>query len=264
MKFTTHPAAGDGGPLAGPERRARTSATGATTNRGRSPEVLARAEVSRSNAVIDGELVSRFNGGDEAAFTEIVTRHREKIQALADRFLRNHADAEEIAQDTFIRAHRGLARFRGESTLATWLHRIVFNLARNRYWYHFRRRRHLSVSLDCPLGEDSNATFSDLVPTTDAGPARRATVDEFVVLVSSCMSKLDPRHREILTLRNIQHCPYDEIARTLGTNSGTVKSRLSRARAHLHGLMLEACPEFAADATTADWFEPAGLGSRSA
>jgi RNA polymerase sigma-70 factor (ECF subfamily) len=191
-------------------------------------------------------------------------RHREKIQSLAERFLHNRADAEEIAQDTFIRAHRGLARFRGEASLATWLHRIAFNLARNRYWYFFRRRRHLTCSLDCPLGSDTNATFSDLFATTEADPARQATVDEFVLLVTACMGKLDAGHREILTLRNLLHHSYEQIAHTLGTNDGTVKSRIARARGKLRELMVNACPEFPANALAADWFEPAGGTARAA
>ena len=115
----------------------------------------ARAAVSHQEAAYDAELVRRFNAGDEAAFVEIMTRYREKIFSVALALLRNRADAEEIAQDTFIRAHRGLSRFRGDSSLATWLHRIAVNLARNRYWYFFRRRRQDSLSLDCALGEDN-------------------------------------------------------------------------------------------------------------
>ncbi len=221
-----------------------------------SPETAARAQASSAEAVVDRELVRRFNDGDETAFVEIVARHRERIHALADRLLRNHADAEEIMQDTFIRAYRGLGRFRGDSSLATWLHRVAFNLARNRYWHYFRRRRHLTVSLDCPVGADTETTFSEFVPTTDPDPARQATVDEFVVLVVACMEKLDAGHRDILILRNQLHCSYEEIARSLGITEGTVKSRIARARGKLRGLIVDACPEFRLDAADSDWFEP--------
>lgn len=222
-----------------------------------STENLARRQNARDEAAADHALVLRFNGGDEGAFTEIVARHRERIHALATRFLRNHADAQEIAQDTFVRAYRGLARFRGDASLATWLHRIAFNLARNRYWYFFRRRQHLTLSLDCPLGTDSTATFSDLVATPDADPARQASVDEFTAMVEACMGKLAARHREILTLRNLLHRSYGEIATSLGINEGTVKSRIARARGQLRELLADACPEGATVGLTADWFEPA-------
>jgi len=224
--------------------------------RGRSPESAARRQASRAEAVVDGALVRRFNGGDEGAFVEIVARYRERIQALAGRLLRNHADAEEIAQDTFIRAHRGLARFRGDASLATWLHRIAFNLARNRYWYFFRRRRHLTISLSCPLGAETDASFSDLVATPEADPARQATVDEFDALVTACMARLDTDNREILTLRNLLHRSYAQIASSLGTNDGTVKSRIARARGQLRGLIAEACPEFSTNADMGEWFQP--------
>jgi RNA polymerase sigma-70 factor, ECF subfamily len=227
-------------------------------------ERATRLKSARAEALIDTDLVRRFNGGERAAFDEIVTRYREKIQAHALRFLRNHADAEEITQDTLIRAHRGLANFRGDSSLATWLHRIAFNLARNRYWYFFRRRRHMTLSLDCPLSTESTGTFSDLVASDDADPAREASVNEFVILVAACMKKLETSHREILTLRTHLHRSYDEIATTLGINVGTVKSRIARARGSLRGLLADACPEFSEDPTASDLFEPVRGGRRAA
>lgn len=222
----------------------------------------ARAAVSKQEAAHDAELVRRCNGGDEAAFVEIMTRYREKIFSVALALLRNRADAEEIAQDTFIRAHRGLARFRGDSSLATWLHRIAVNLARNRYWYFYRRRRHATLSLDCALSDDSDATFADLVATDAPNPAREAATDEFSALISTCMEKLDARHREILTLRNLLNRSYDEIAQALGINVGTVKSRIARARGNLRVLLNEACPEFPPDSAPGDWFETARPSGR--
>lgn len=223
-----------------------------------------RAQKSGSEAAIDCALIERFNGGDEGAFAEIVGRYREKITAIAGRILRNDADAEEIAQDTFIRAHRGLARFRGDSSLATWLHRIALNLARNRYWYFYRRRRHMSISLDCPLTADSSGTFSDFVPTNEPDPSRQASFDEFVVMVSVCMKKLDVAHRDILTSRNLLHHSYDEIALALGINEGTVKSRIARARGKLREIIAESYPEFSAETTGGDWFEPVRGALRAA
>jgi RNA polymerase sigma-70 factor (ECF subfamily) len=221
------------------------------------PVDVARLSASQIEAEIDRTLVRRFNGGDEAAFVEIVTRYRGKIEAIAAQFLRNHADAQEIAQDTFVRAHRGLAQFRGDSSLATWLHHIACNLARNRYWYFFRRSRHLTQSLEAPLHAEAPGTLSELVASPDANPARQATVDEFVVRVTACMAKLRAGPREILTLRNLLHRSYSEISRTLGISEGTVKSRIARARGQLRELLAESCPDFPADAPTSEWFEPA-------
>ena len=103
-----------------------------------------RAAASRQEALYDAELVRRFRDGDESAFVEIMTRYRRKILSIALALIRNRADAEEIAQDTFVRAHRGLAGFRGDSSLATWLFRIAVNLSRNRYRYFCRRRSTIS------------------------------------------------------------------------------------------------------------------------
>lgn len=215
----------------------------------------ARSAASHQEAAYDAELVRRCKAGDEPAFVEIMTRYKEKIFSIALALLRNRADAEEIAQDTFIRAYRGLARFRGDSSLATWLHRIAVNLARNRYWYFYRRRRHATLSLDCALSADSDATFADLVATDAPSPAREAATDEFSTLIASCMEKLDVRHREILTLRNMLNQSYDEIAQALGINVGTVKSRIARARGNLRVLLNEACPEFPPESAPGDWFE---------
>lgn len=225
---------------------------------------VARAAASAAEAAHDAELVRRFNAGDETAFVEIMTRYRDKIFAIVLALLRNHADAEEIAQDTFIRAHRGLARFRGDSSLATWLHRIAVNLARNRYWYFFRRRRHATMSLDCAVSDESTATFADLIASGEADPAHASVSNEFTELVAACMAKLDAGHREILTLRNVLHRSYEEIATVLGINVGTVKSRIARARTNLRALLAESCPEFSPEAEPAEWFEPVRASGRLA
>jgi RNA polymerase sigma-70 factor (ECF subfamily) len=215
-----------------------------------------RAVISGREAAHDAELVQRFNGGDENAFVEIINRYREKIFSIALRHLRNHADAEEITQDTFIRAHRALAGFRGDSSLATWLHRIAFNLSRNRHKYYFCRRRHATLSLDCAFSEDNQATFADLIATDAPSPAREATSGEFSELVVSCMEKLGSRQREILVRRNGLNQSYGEIAHDLGISIGTVKSRIGRARESLRALLSEAYPDLEPGGSPFDWFDP--------
>jgi RNA polymerase sigma-70 factor (ECF subfamily) len=190
----------------------------------------------------DAELVRRFKAGDERAFVEIVTRHRETVFAIAMSLLRNRADAEEIAADTFIRAHRGMANFRGDSSLKTWLHRITVNLARNRYWYFWRRKRHLTASLDSPMGDDGDRTFAELHPCSEPGPSAQVEHEELVALTARMMGMLKPSHREILILRNEQHKDYAEIATALGISIGTVKSRIARARDYLWAKVAESCP----------------------
>jgi len=203
----------------------------------------------------DAELVRRFNAGDSAAFVEIVARYRGKMFAVALTLLRNRADAEEVAQDTFVRAHRGLAGFRGDSSLATWLHRITFNLARNRYWYFYRRHRHQTLSFDCPLNDGNKATFADFVASDTPDPAREAVNSEFFQHVGTCMEKLGAHQREILTLRNLMDRSYEEIAETLGLSLGTVKSRIARARKNLRELLADTYVEPGEDEAPGQWFE---------
>jgi RNA polymerase sigma-70 factor (ECF subfamily) len=233
-----------------------TSAGSGSTSDAKHESHFKASPTAATEAAHDASLVERFNTGDESAFIEIMERYRTKIFAVAHSLLRNRADAEEIAQDTFIRAHRGLARFRGDSSLATWLHRIAVNLARNRYWYFFRRRRHSTLSLDYSIGEESNATFAELIASDAANPAQETACGEFAALVAACMEKLDERHREILTLRNVLNRSYEEIAAALSLNVGTVKSRIARARQNLRAQLAEACPEFSVDSSPSEWFEP--------
>ena len=185
----------------------------------------------------DARLVKRFVGGDESAFVEIVCRYKEKILVVSLGRLRIRVDAEEITQDTFIRAYRGLARFRGDSSLSTWLHRIALNLARNRFQYNRRRRKDLMLSLSDQIGHADSFTYADVIPSEEHEASYASELKEFEDIVASCMNLLSEQHREILTLRNILNRSYDEIAVTLGVSVGTVKSRIARAREKLRALI---------------------------
>jgi RNA polymerase sigma-70 factor (ECF subfamily) len=214
-----------------------------------------RRRAINPDTLIDEALVRRYIAGEEVAFVEIMERYHSKILAITMSLMRNRGDAEELTQDTFIRAHRGLANFRGESSLSTWLYRIAVNLSRNRYWYFFRRHRQDSLSLDCPLGGSSQATFSDLVSDGREDPSQVAAAREIDGLAQRCMKGLDTAHREVLELRNVMNRSYADIATALNINVGTVKSRIARARDNLRILICEACPEFAG-ASPAEWFLP--------
>lgn len=221
---------------------------------GKSPSQIA--------ATYDAELVRQFKAGNEAAFVEIVARFRKRILATAFSLVRNAADAEDVAQDTFVRAYRGLARFRGDSSLATWLYRIATNRSHNHYWHFVRRRRHATLSLDVPVAEGSDKSLADALQSDEPSPPQVAARGEFSDLIIACMDKLHAPHREILTLRNDLEQSYDEIATALGIEVGTVKSRIARARASLRRLLAESCPEIPATAALSEWFEPDRGGGR--
>jgi RNA polymerase sigma-70 factor, ECF subfamily len=182
---------------------------------------------------MDRMLVDRFKNGDATAFDQLVTRYWDRIYAMTNQLLRNQQDAEEVTQDAFIRAHRGLVNFRGDSAFSTWLYQIATNLARNRYWYWWRRKRDRSLSFDAPIGHDSETTLAELIPAEQETPEDATVTQEFVGRVAECMEQLNEKHREILILRNVQNLAYEEIAEILGISVGTVKSRIARARENL-------------------------------
>lgn len=181
--------------------------------------------------------LDRARKGDLDAYNQLVIKYQERIFAKVFSMLRNSQDAEEITQDTFIRAHRALATFRGNASFSTWIYQIGTNLARNRYWYWRRRKRDESMSLDADLGEDAGATLHDILSDGAQGPGHEAQQNEFVKKVADCMEQLKPEHALILTMRNIQNMSYEDIAEELGLSIGTVKSRINRAREALRELM---------------------------
>ncbi|MFM9031540.1 MAG: sigma-70 family RNA polymerase sigma factor [Opitutaceae bacterium] len=205
------------------------------TNQSEAERMTAKAQ----EVALDRVLVDRFRSGDESAFNEMVARHRDRIYGMVHQLLRNHQDAEEVTQDAFIRAHRGLANFRGDAAFSTWLYQIATNLARNRYWYWWRRKRDRSVSFDAPVGEDNDMTLADIIPAEVDSPDEVTVNEEFVSRISKGMDRLSSGHREILVLRNVKNLSYEEISAILGISVGTVKSRIARARESLRSKLGE-------------------------
>lgn len=185
----------------------------------------------------DDLLIERIKNGDAAAYNDIVTRYYDRIYARVAQLLKNRQDAEEVTQDAFIRAHRGLDKFRGDASFSTWLYQIATNLAHNRYWYWFRRKRDQSISLEQPLSDDGELTLESVMPADGASPAEAALTQEFIDRVGECMGQLNEKHKEVLVLRNLKNLSYEEIADQLGISVGTVKSRIARARESLRVLM---------------------------
>jgi RNA polymerase sigma-70 factor (ECF subfamily) len=174
-----------------------------------------RMSSKAQEVALDHALVARFKNGDQSAFDEMVTRYWDRIYSMVHQLLRNQQDAEEVTQDAFIRAHRGLVNFRGDSAFSTWLYQIATNLARNRYWYWWRR---------------NETTLADIIPAEVETPDDITVTTEFVARIAKGMEKISAKHREILTLRNIKNLSYEEIAEILNISVGTVKSRIARAR----------------------------------
>ena len=186
--------------------------------------------MSSADFAADKLLLERFRQGDDRAFDDIVRRYHEPIFRRVFGLLKNHEDAEEVTQDTFLRARRGLGAFRGDAAFSTWLYQIATNLAHNRYWFWWRRGRHAAVSLDAAIGPEAGLTLAEVLPDEEPDPGKKAVTQELFERVEVAMGSLSPAHREILTLRNVRDLSYEEIAALLNLSLGTVKSRIARAR----------------------------------
>ncbi len=182
---------------------------------------------------LDKLLVSRFKSGDETVFEDMVSRYWDRIYNRVHQMLKNPQDAEEVTQDAFVRAHRGLENFRGDASFSTWLYQIATNLAHNKYWYWFRRKRAESISMDQSISEDGTMTIEDVIPDRSEDPAQNTVTNELANRVTECLPALSEKQREILTLRIVQNLTYEEISQKLSISLGTVKSRIARARENL-------------------------------
>jgi RNA polymerase sigma-70 factor (ECF subfamily) len=180
-----------------------------------------QAEAARREA----EWVARAQRGDAEAFRELVERHRDRIYALVLRMVRSADDAEEVAQDAFVRAWRALPRFRGESAFATWLHRIAVRLAADRAAL-LGRRRGREATLDDPRVAGTEARES---PKPHDESAR----------IEALMERLSMAQRAVVTLYYYEDRSVEDVARLLGMPENTVKTHLSRARAALRAGWLE-------------------------
>lgn len=207
--------------------------------------VSKRTEIERvvrsrepKDEVPDAELIRRFLDSSEEAFNRLVLKHQRRAYNIAYRFLSNHEDALEVAQDAFVRVYRNLRRFKGRSSFVTWLYKIILNLARNRHRYRISRGEQKKVSLDNPKQyEDSKGPRE--IEDTKLSPTRELDGREIQEQIQRGLMRLAPEHRQVIILRHIEELTYDEMAQVLQCAEGTVKSRLHRARLELRELLRE-------------------------
>ncbi|MCB9681630.1 MAG: sigma-70 family RNA polymerase sigma factor [Alphaproteobacteria bacterium] len=175
----------------------------------------------------DDVLVDRCQRGDRHAFAELVTRYQDRIVSLCRRWLGEGEVAEEVAQDVFVAAWRGLPNFRAEARFDTWLRRIAVNKCKNRKVFRFRRGWGRHESLDAEP-EDGVAPLQ----LVHGGPGADAAVHRAQAgsLLARGLAALPEEHRAILVLRDLEDLSYDEIGEILDIPRGTVKSRIHRAR----------------------------------
>ena len=185
----------------------------------------------------ESELISRAQRSDLEAFDLLVGAHQNKIYTFCLWHLRDPDDAADAAQDTFIRAFRALPKFRGDCAFGTWLHRIALNVAHDAARKRGQGARNFS-SFDSADGEDG--FDGDSLPDDAAHPDEAHLRRERQLAVRRALAQLPPHHRDVLVLFDIEGHAYEELAAILRLPMGTVKSRLSRARAALRDALGEA------------------------
>jgi RNA polymerase sigma-70 factor (ECF subfamily) len=168
----------------------------------------------------ESDLIERFKKGDRSAFEAIVLRHQDRIYNLCRYMLRDPRDAQDAAQDVFLKAYRGLKDFRPESSLYTWIYRIAVTTCLD-----YRRKLRREVLRGEPLTED--------LPSDEAFTERLDDAKEISESIRKALQKLPEKLRAAIVLREIEELSYEEIAQVVHTSVGTVKSRISRAREQL-------------------------------
>lgn len=176
----------------------------------------------------DTELVAACLGGDRAAFDIIVERHRRHVYQLCYRFVGNHEDANDLAQDVFIRAYRGLGTFKSQASFGTWLYRIGVNVCLNK------------VSAKAPKAESIEpliATSDQRVAAQDESATEVLLRGERAEYVRAAIARLPKKQRATLVLRVYHDLPHDEIAKALGSSVGAVKANFFHALNNLKKLL---------------------------
>ena len=183
----------------------------------------------------DLSLVQRVQRGDKGAFDVLVLKYQHKVVKLVMRYVRNPAEAEDIAQDAFIKAYRALPQFRGDSAFYTWLYRIAINTAKNAVVA--RDRNPVDFDLDMTNTEESYEMQGRLKDSET--PEALVLTDEIRTTVNAAIANLPDDLRTAIVLRELEGLSYEEIAATMDCPVGTVRSRIFRAREAIDGRLRE-------------------------
>jgi len=189
------------------------------------PTLPAAGALKMSEAEADLELVRRVQAGQKSAFDPLVRKYQHKVFAIISRYVHNHAEAQDVAQDTFIRAYRALANFRGDSAFYTWLYTIATNTAKNHLVSQGRRPPGDDIQIDDAAMLEGGMRLRD-----SATPEREMMRQEIERAVTTAVDRLPEDLRKAITLREVDGLSYEEIATAMNCPIGTVRSRIFRAR----------------------------------
>src|SRR5438270_5202311 len=176
--------------------------------------------------VDESQLVSRARGGDSAAFNELVNRYERKIYRLAKHITQNDEDAEDVLQETFLKAYEHLGNFQGNSKFYTWIVRIAVNESLMKLR---KRKGDRTVPLDEPVDTGEEMVTREVAVWED-NPEQRYSRDEMQQILDEAVQSLKPDFRTVFILRDIEELSTEDTAETLGISIPAVKSRLLRAR----------------------------------
>jgi RNA polymerase sigma-70 factor (ECF subfamily) len=172
----------------------------------------------------DQQLVERVQAGDKAAFDLLVRKYQHRVLKLVSRFVSDAAEAEDVAQEAFLKAYRALASFRGDSAFYTWLYRIAINTAKNALVSNRRRPVDFDLDLQDPEQYDRHARLKE-----GDTPEGVLLTEEIRSVVEKAMEQLPEDLRTAIVLRELEGLSYEEIAEAMDCPVGTVRSRIFRA-----------------------------------
>jgi len=181
---------------------------------------------------IDQQLVERAQRGDKQAFELLVIKYQRKLVRLLSQFIRDSAEVEDVAQETFIKAYRSLSSFRGDSAFYTWLYRIGINAAKNFLVAQKRRASNTSNGFD--IEDAENFEEGSQLRELDT-PESQLMSKQIAQTVHQTLHELPEELRTAITLREIEGLSYEEIANVMNCPTGTVRSRIFRAREAISG-----------------------------
>lgn len=216
-----------------------------------------RIPLNKQNSPTDEELVAETLAGNRRSYQQLVERYQDRLFVVAYDIVKNREDAEDVVQESFVKAFFSLSKFKGESSIFSWLYRITFNMAldlkrklKRRGGYHFEYKEQRDVSPRIGEERSSPPPTMGLVPEGPGigsgrmeDPFEALTRKETGTKIEKMISELSEEHRAVITLREVDGLDYDEIAQRLGVPRGTVMSRLFYARKALQKALSDFTPE---------------------
>ncbi len=194
--------------------------------------------LSSSHSDIEAQFIEKLKAGDADSFNTLVDRFGGHVYGLLLRITKDPEEAQDLTQETFLRALKGIKKFRGESGIRTWLFRIAINQSRNRFRWWKRRRKSKTDSIDAKKA-DSEITIGEGLSDDSPGPLENVMMAERKRMLLNAISELPDAYREAVVLCDIEGLSYEEISEILEIGMGTVKSRIARGRKELRTKLVD-------------------------